>query len=92
MTIHKIRLIWNAGPEEVELGTCYAPERPQRGELISFHSDRVTEQTGVWRVVEVYHQPFMEGSKNWRAWRAHGQEPEPLIDYFVVPSDGPSRP
>lgn len=93
MTIHALHLIWNAGPDEVDLGTCYATERPQRGDLISFHSDRMlTDQTGVWRVAEIYHHPFMEGSQNWQNWRIRSEEPEPMIDYFVIPADGPWRP
>jgi hypothetical protein len=92
VTVHKIRMTWNTGTDEVDLGTCYAVGRPQRGELISFDSDNATEQTGVWRVVEVYHQPFMEGSPAWQNWRVRSVEPEPLIDYFVVPADGPWRP
>lgn len=44
VTVHKINMIWNAGAGEVDLGTCYLVDRPQRGDLISFNSDRLTDR------------------------------------------------
>lgn len=87
MGVHTIRLVWKHDGEDVELGTCYQTTRPVKGELVSYHSDQAPGQ--VWRVVLVYHQPFMPGSQTWRMWRDRGERPEEMTTYWVVPAEGP---
>lgn len=89
MSVHAIRLVWKRDGQDVELGMCYQTARPIAGELISYSSDQARDQTGVWKVVLVYHQPFMQGSRIWSDWRRNGQEPEGLMHYWVEPAEGP---
>lgn len=90
MGVYTIRLVWKRDGEDVELGTCYQTVRPVKGELVSYHSDRAPG--GVWRVVLVYHQPFMPGSTKWRTWRERGEQPQDMTAYWVVPAEGPWEP
>lgn len=93
MTVHALHLVWKRDGEDVELGTCFSVTRPAVGELISFIGDQARDQTGVWRVVLVYHQPFVEGSQTWRNWRDRGEQPEDnLTTYWVEPAEGPWEP
>jgi hypothetical protein len=92
MTVHKLNLVWKRDGQDVELGVCFNGTRPVNGELISFSSEEARDQTGVWKVVLVYHQPFMERSQTWRDWRERGTQPEDMTTYWVEPAEGPWEP
>lgn len=92
MTVHALHLVWKRDGEDIELGTCFNTDRPVKGELISYGSDNAADQTGVWRVVLVYHQPFMPDSQTWRGWRENGEEPQGMTYYWVEPAEGPWEP
>jgi hypothetical protein len=92
MTVHGLRLVWKHAGEDVVLGTCFTTTRPVAGELISYSSDEEPGQTGVWRVVLVYHEPFMERSLTWANWRTRGEEPQDMTTYWVEPAEGPWEP
>lgn len=92
MTVHALRLVWKRDGEDVELGTCFDITRPVIGELISYTSEEAKDQTGVWRVVSVYHMPFMARSDTWRDWTERGREPKGMTYYWVEPAEGPWEP
>lgn len=92
MTVHKLELVWKRDGEDVELGTCFNTTRPVAGELISFSSDQARDQAGVWKVVLVYHQPFMARSQTWSNWRERGEQPGEMTTYWVEPAEGPWAP
>lgn len=92
MSVYILRLVWKRDGEDVALGECYSANRPFKGELISYSSDQAPDQSGVWRVVLVYHMPFMYGSQTWRNWRDRGEQPDRATDYWVEPADGPWEP
>jgi hypothetical protein len=97
LSVHALHLVWKRIDgddvrEDVELGTCYNTSRPGAGELINFVSKAVEGQRGVWKVVLVYHQPFMEGSMTYTKWRARNEHPEDMTTYWVEPAEGPWEP
>lgn len=92
MSVHTLRLVWKRDGEDVELGECYQTTRPIAGELISYSSEHARDQTGVWKVELVYHQPFMRDSQTWRSWRDRGTQPADMSVYWVVPAEGPWEP
>lgn len=92
MSVYTLHLVWKRDGEDIELGTYFHDIRPVAGELISFNSDNAKDQTGVWKVVLVYHQPFMERSQTWRNWRDRGEQPEDMTWYWVEPAEGPWEP
>ena len=89
MGVHILRLVWKRDGDDVKLGECYLATRPQKDDLLSYPSPQAPEQSGVWRIVLVYHQPFVHGSPTWRAWRERGEQPESAADVWVEPADGP---
>jgi hypothetical protein len=92
VSVHELRLVWKRDGEDIELGACFNSTRPDVGELISYSSDNAKDQTGVWKVVLVYHQPFMARSQTWRDWRERGRQPEDMTTYWVEPAEGPWEP
>jgi hypothetical protein len=92
MTVYTINLVWKRDGEDIELGACYQTTRPVVGELINYVSDRSPGHAGPWRVVLVYHQPFLRDSHTWRAWRECKCAVQPRDDlayYWVEPAEGP---
>lgn len=89
MTVHALRLVWKRDGADVELGVCFTTARPVAGELIAHTADVPAVATGVWKVVLVYHMPFMAHSMTWRAWRERGEVPTDMTYYWVEPAEGP---
>ena len=93
MAVHEYQLVWkredgNGRKEDVELGTCFHTVPLAVGELIVFASEH--HRPAVWKVVTVYHQPFLHGSMTWRAWRERGEEPSgSRTACWVEPAEGP---
>lgn len=92
MTVHELHLVWKRDGEDVELGSCFLPTRPAVGELLSYGSDKTPGGTGVWKVVLVYHHPFMHGSQTWRNWTERGEQPDSATYLWVEPTEGPWEP
>ena len=92
MTVQTLHLVWKRNGEDIELGECYLAGRPLVGDLITYSSNWAPDQSGVWRIVLVYHHPFEHGSQTWRNWRDRGEQPEATTYYWVEPADGPWEP
>jgi hypothetical protein len=92
VSVHELHLVWKQDGEDVELGSCFQTTRPALGDLISYSSEHAPGQTGVWKVVLVYHQPFMRGSQTWHNWHDRGTQPEDMTYYWVEPAEGPWEP
>jgi hypothetical protein len=90
VSVHTLHLVWKYNGLDIDLGTCYSTIRPMVGEIINYHSEQSPDHRGPWRVVLVYHQPFMPGSQTWVEWKTRGRQPEDSMTYYwVEPAEGP---